>query len=167
MNLQTSKRILIIGSPGSGKSTLAGILEKKLSLPVIHLDQINWKNNKETLSSQEFDEKLISILSSRVWIIDGNYNRTLELRIQAADTVIWLDFPRLLCVHRVLKRYILGKFRESSYGNPNRLEKEFISFIWHFNKTNKPNMLFLMKKYEKNCQFYQIKRPKEIKQLFV
>ena len=39
------ERILIIGCSGSGKSRLARQLGQKLGLPVVHLDQLWWKEN--------------------------------------------------------------------------------------------------------------------------
>ncbi|GEL68179.1 AAA family ATPase [Marinilactibacillus psychrotolerans] len=139
------KRILIIGSPGSGKSTLAVQLSKQLDLPVVHLDKLNWKGDKNTLNSIEFDKVLEKVLKQDKWIIDGNYGRTLRKRIEHADTIIWLDLPRLICVYRICKRYIKGKITKSkAYGNPIQLEPDFLSFVWNFNRTNRPDILNIL-----------------------
>ncbi len=36
-------KILILGGPGSGKTTLANKLKKLFELPIINLDNINYK----------------------------------------------------------------------------------------------------------------------------
>ena len=52
------QRILIIGSPGSGKSTLAYQLHLKYQLPLYHIDQIQWLNNKNVITFEELKQKL-------------------------------------------------------------------------------------------------------------
>ena len=83
------KRILLIGCPGSGKSTLAKRIGKVTSLPVIHLDTIYWLPNWERRSIEEFDELLLNELNKEKWVIDGNYNRTLDLRVSYCDLIIY------------------------------------------------------------------------------
>ena len=85
------ERIMIIGCGGAGKSTLARKLGKKTGLPVIHLDQIYWSpGNWQHLEKEEFDTLLIKELEKQRWILDGNFNRTMELRLEKCDTVLIL-----------------------------------------------------------------------------
>ena len=94
------ERIVIIGCPGSGKSTLARELGEKLDLPVVHLDQIYWSpGNWQHLEKDEFDALLMQELQKPRWILDGNFNRTLELRLERCDTVIFLDFNRIFYLY--------------------------------------------------------------------
>lgn len=83
-----TKRIMVIGSPGSGKSTFARKLRDKSGLPLFYLDMIKHKPDRTEISSQEFDMKLMEILRHPEWIIDGNYQRTLDIRMKKADTII-------------------------------------------------------------------------------
>lgn len=127
------KKILIIGSPGSGKSTLAVQLAEQLNLPLIHLDKLNWLNNDTTLRKIEFDLALAEVLEKEQWIIDGNYNRTLSKRVEYADTIIWLDLPRVICIYGILKRYLKGKLiKKHLHGNPNKLEPDFFEICLEF-----------------------------------
>ena len=98
------KRILIIGSSGSGKSTLSRTLKEKLQLPVVHLDQLFWRAGWEHVTREEFDALLQTELEKDAWILDGNFDRTLPVRLTYADTVIFFDLPRLVCLWRVFKR---------------------------------------------------------------
>ncbi|WP_306795338.1 AAA family ATPase [Cohnella sp. GbtcB17] len=99
-------RILIIGSAGSGKSTLSQRISEELKLPVIHLDKYYWKPNWVPTPNEEWDNFVIEATNQEQWIMDGNYTRTLDLRLKRADTVIFLDLSRWLCLYRIIKRRI-------------------------------------------------------------
>lgn len=142
------ERIMIIGCGGSGKSTLARKLGTLTGLPVVHLDQIYWSpGNWEHLSNEEFDERLLEELSKPQWIIDGNFDRTMELRYSYCDTVIWLNYSRMTCVLGLLKRIITnyGKTRaDMAPGCNERFDFEFLKWIWNFNKEKRPRYLALL-----------------------
>lgn len=140
------KKILIIGSPGSGKSTLAVQLAEQLNLPLIHLDKLNWVDDNNTLKKTEFDLALAEVLNKEQWIIEGNYNRTLSKRVKYADTIIWLDLPRVICIWGILKRYLKGKLiKQQLHGNPNKLEQDFLKFVWNFKNTDRAVILKILK----------------------
>ena len=129
------QKILIIGSPGSGKSTFSFKLGKKLNIPIIHLDKLFWKEGWVNRSNGEFDSLLIKEMEKESWIIDGNYSRSLEMRLKKADTVIFFDYSRFVCLWRVLKRVITnnGKVRsDMAEGCPERFDWEFIKYVWSF-----------------------------------
>ena len=134
------KKILIIGCPGGGKSSFARELHKRTSLPLCHLDMLFWNADKTTVTRELLCERVRDVLSGDEWIIDGNFNRTIPLRLQYSDTVIWLDFPRLTCILGVLKRVITnyGKTRpDMGDGCPERFDFEFLRFVWGFNKKHR------------------------------
>lgn len=87
------KRILIVGCSGAGKSTLSVKLSDMLDLPVVHLDALFWNEGWMPTPKTEFREKLQQALEEPEWIIDGNFNSTMEMRATYADLVIFLDFP--------------------------------------------------------------------------
>ena len=135
------ERVMIIGCGGAGKSTLARKLGEKTGLPVVHLDQIWWEpGNWQHIEKPEFDEKLALELQKPRWILDGNFNRTIEARLAACDTVIYLDYPRLVCIKnwlgRVLKNW--GHRRPAMTEGCNEwIDPEFVKWIWNFNKNNR------------------------------
>lgn len=86
------RKVAIIGSGGAGKSTLARKLGEILDIPVYHLDAIFWRPNWEPIERDELIEKTMEIQETDDWIIDGNYNTTMDFRLQQADTVIFLHF---------------------------------------------------------------------------
>ena len=135
------ERIIIIGCGGSGKSTLARQLGEKLNLPVIHLDQIWWApGNWQHLDREEFDRRLMQELEKPQWIMDGNFNRTIEVRLEQCDTVIYLDMNRFVCLKSWLGRVIQnwGHARpDMAEGCKEWIDPEFAAWIWNFNKSNR------------------------------
>lgn len=98
------ERVIIIGSSGSGKSTLARALGEKTGLPVVHLDLHFWHPGWVGTPDLIWQEKIHEMVRQPKWILDGNYRRTLDTRLQAADTVVFLDLPRWLCAWRAIRR---------------------------------------------------------------
>lgn len=137
------ERVLVIGCGGSGKSTLSRKLGEKTGLPVIHLDKLFWHSGWVESTREEIDEKIVREMEKDCWIIDGNYMRTLPLRLQKCDTVIYLDFSTLRCICGVLRRVLTsyGKVRpDMGEGCPERFDWEFLKWVWRFNRENRPRL---------------------------
>jgi adenylate kinase family enzyme len=98
------RRIIVTGLAGSGKSTLSLALAAKTGLPVIHLDLHFWKPGWVAPSETEWREKQRDVLAGDAWIADGNYHETLDLRLEHADTVVFLDMPWWRCSGRAFLR---------------------------------------------------------------
>ena len=73
------QKVIIIGCPGSGKTTFAEKLNKITGLPLYYLDAIWHKPDKTHIARENFDEYISKIFNTPKWIIDGNYNRTMEM----------------------------------------------------------------------------------------
>jgi len=106
-------KVVVIGSGGSGKSTFSRQLSDRTGLPVYHLDALNWRPGWVATPKEEWDALMKQLVGKDTWIIDGNYGRTMDMRLAAADTIIFLDMPRHLCVYRIIKRRMMyrGKTR--------------------------------------------------------
>ncbi len=102
--LAIGRRVVVTGLAGSGKSTFAVALADKTGLPLIHLDLAFWKPGWVAPSEIEWREKQRTVLGGDAWIADGNYQETLDLRIERADTLVVLDMPWWLCSARALRR---------------------------------------------------------------
>lgn len=104
------KKIVIIGSPGAGKSTFAHALGHILDIEVFHLDRYFWQPGWKEYAREtriEIEQQLIK--GKDRWIIEGTYLGSSDSRLQAADTIIFLDMPPLLCLKQAVKRYITYK----------------------------------------------------------
>ena len=131
------ERIIIIGCGGAGKSTLARQLGEKLDIPVVHLDTLFWKPGWIEETAEEFDRKLAKELEKPKWIMDGNFNRTMPERVAKCDTIIYLDYNRLVCLWGVIKRNLTnrGKVRpDMGEGCPERIDFGFLKWVWNYNR---------------------------------
>lgn len=129
------RRVLVIGSGGAGKSTLARALGARLGLPVVHLDRLYWRPGWEETPLREWVPTVERILDGEAWVIDGNYGGTLERRLAACDTAVFLDLPRVLCLWRVVRRRVryAGRTRpDTAAGCPERLSWDFVRWIWRY-----------------------------------
>ena len=103
------KKIAVFGKPGSGKSTLSKSLATATGIKWHALDSILYKNNGESVERSVFEKIHLNLLSSESWIIDGlgpldAFNK----RLEAADTLIYIDLPYLLSYWLVTKRCLNG-----------------------------------------------------------
>jgi adenylate kinase family enzyme len=138
------KRVLILGPSGSGKSTLGEKLGRILDIPIIHLDQHYWKPNWVYTPKDEWGAKVNDLIKSESWIMDGNYTSTLRLRVSAADTVIFINIPRRLSYLRIFTRFprFRGRTRpDVTEDCPERIDLDFIRYIWNYPRTSKPVIL--------------------------
>ncbi len=144
------KKIMIIGCCGSGKSTLAKQLAKCIDLPLIHLDSEYWKPGWERPPKNEWEKRVKHLCTASSWVMDGNYFSTLSIRLAHADTVIFLDLNKFLCTYRVIKRALSSKQKvrsDMAQGCEERIDIEFIRFVWNFNKTMRPRIYELLESY--------------------
>ncbi len=138
------KRIAIIGSGGAGKTTLGRTLSERLGIPVIHLDAHFWTPGWVPTPREDWVQAERELMQPEAWIVDGNFFRTMDARLALADTVIFLDLPRLTCLARVLKRRVRyhGRSRpDMAAGCPEKIDLEFLRWIWDYPRTKRPAML--------------------------
>ena len=87
------RRIVVTGMAGAGKSTFARALSAKTGLPLIHLDIHFWKPGWLEPSEMEWRDTQRVLLAGDQWVVDRNYQTALDLRLERADTVLFLDTP--------------------------------------------------------------------------
>lgn len=138
------RRILVIGSGGSGKTTVAKQIAARTGLPLIHLDQLFWSPGWVPSPDSEWDRTIDELISRDAWVMDGNYGRTLPQRLAAADTIVFLDLPRVVCTWRILKRRFthLGASRpDVAPGCPEQLNFEFVHWVWTYPSRKRPEIM--------------------------
>jgi adenylate kinase family enzyme len=138
------RRIMVVGNAGAGKSTFARRLGAKLALPVIHLDAYFWRPGWQASEAQAWRQQLATLAAAPAWVMDGNYVNTYDIRMPRADTLVWLDHPRGLCMRRVLMRTIKGYGRrraDLAPDCPERFDMEFFRYVWNFPTEYRPRLI--------------------------
>ena len=154
------KKVIIIGCPGSGKSTFSRALHKITNIPLFHLDMMYWNEDRTEVEKAVFLERLENVIWKEEWIIDGNYSSTMELRLQACDTVIFLDYPLEVCLAGISERK--GKKRaDMPWVEPeNEDDEEFMEVVRNYSSKNRPEVMRLLEKYS-NREIYIFKSREE------
>lgn len=153
------KKIIVIGCPGSGKSYFSKKLKDILNYPIYHLDLIWNKLDKTTISREEFDSILNKIFLEDTWIMDGNYQRTLEMRINACDTIILLDFDLEVSLDGATSR--VGQQRDDMPWKEESLSEEFKNKILSFREEKLPEIYKLLDKYKEDKEIIIFKNREE------
>lgn len=130
------------------------------NLPLYHLDNIFWKEDRTHISREEFDERLLEILTKDSWIIDGDYSRTYEIRMKYADTIYFLDFPLEVALQGVESR--IGKPRSDIPWKEDIFDPEFKEWIINWYKDKRPWVIHLVDKYKTNKKIIVFKSRKEM-----
>lgn len=144
------KKVIVLGCPGSGKTTFAEKLNPCTGLPLYYLDAIWHKPDKTHISREEYDERLSEIFDTPEWIIDGNYRRTIEVRLQHCDTVFLFDLPTETCIQGATAR--LGKGRYDMPWIDTELDPKFKQEIENFPVKVLPEIYELIEKYKAGRQ---------------
>ena len=129
------KKVIVIGSGGAGKSTFSRQLGEVTGIPVIHLDRLYWRPNWDKMPKTEWEATIAGLIKNDSWIMDGNFGGTREMRMRAADTIIFLDVPRRVCLYRVIKRAIKYRGRnrpDMAKGCNEKLDFEFLGWVWNY-----------------------------------
>ena len=142
------RKVIVIGCPGSGKTTFAEKLNKITGLPLFYLDAIWHKPDKTHISREEYDKIVDDIFKLDEWIIDGNYKRTIEKRLQNCDTVFLFDLPVEVCIQGATER--IGKERYDLPWLEKELNPDFLRAIEEFSHRVLPSIYEILDKYKEN-----------------
>ena len=137
-------RILVVGSGGAGKSTLATRIAARTGLPLVHLDALYWQPGWVEPPKEDWKATVAALVAQERWVMDGNYGGTMAERVAAADTVVVLDLPRVVCLWRVVRRRVrmAGRQRpDMARGCPEHLSWAFARWIWTYPATRLPAIL--------------------------
>lgn len=85
-------KINVIGTSGSGKSTLSRRLAAQLNVPYIEMDSLYWLPEWQGRSDEAMNGLLVAALEKPGWVLDGNYNRTRDLKWRDVEMIVWVDY---------------------------------------------------------------------------
>jgi adenylate kinase family enzyme len=159
------KKVIIIGSGGAGKSTLSRKLSTALGIQVYHLDALYWKPGWNQTARDEWIKTIGNIIRQDAWIMDGNFGSTMEMRAEAADSIIFLDYSTPRCLYGIFKRRIMyhGKVRpDMNEGCPEKLDWEFVRWVAEYKRKKAPAIIDMLMKYrEQGKTIYHFTSPRE------
>ena len=153
------KKIIVIGCPGSGKSTFSKRLKEITNLPLYHLDMLYHYEDGSHITREEFKDKLKDIFKDDEWILDGNYQGTLEFRIRECDTIFLLDYPMEVCVKGA--EDIVGIKKDDIPWFEETLNEDFKKRIMKFSEECLPEIYGLIDKYKEEKEIIIFKTRKE------
>ena len=141
MDFKGINKISLIGGPSTGKSTLAENMGRKLDLPIIHIDAINYNANWEEVNPKKRDQIIMEKASGDKWVMDGTYMDTLSQRMKMSDLIIYLDYSTIAKLFGILGRAfrMKGTERKEIPGCNDKMDFEFIKFTlsWNSKKRKK------------------------------
>lgn len=134
--IQCMRRVNVVGNSGSGKTTLGKELASLMGCPFYEMDAFQHEPNWQIAPLENFREQVEEAVKEECWVMDGNYRKVRDLIWPHVDTVIWLDYPMLRCLGRVVRRTFRRWWRKEDlwHGNRERLFTQFFTgdslFLW-------------------------------------
>ena len=136
------ERVTIVGCGGSGKSYVARELGRLLDLPVIHMDAVYFDDQWNPLPMERFEAAQREFVAAPRWVVDGNYNSTLQVRLEAADTVVFMDLPTRVCLWGILSRQLHhGRGQNDQNGVYNRITGDVLRYVLGYRRKMRPKVL--------------------------
>ena len=166
------QRVAVIGCGGAGKSTLARALGQRLGLSVVHLDEEYWSPGWRPAEPAAWRTRQEDLVATDRWIIDGNYVSTLDVRLSAADTVVFLDMAPWRCAGQATRRVLAGRGRANTApGCLERLDRRHLSFlryiVWHFSRRVRPRVLHALTEHAPTTPVIRLTSPVEVRRFAV
>lgn len=163
-------RICIFGRPGSGKSTFALKLHKETNLPLYHLDKYFFTANWVEQDHQQFLSIQQEIIDQEKWIIDGNSLKSLEMRYARAQVCLYFNYPRWLCLIRLLKRILFKdpSIKDRADRCPEIIRWNLIKYMWTFEYRQNNRLINLITELRSRypaVQFIEIKSDNDLEKL--
>lgn len=145
------KRVVIIGPGASGKSTLARQLGEITGLRVIELDKVFWQPGLVETPRDHWVELQQKLVRENQWIMDGDLgpNDTIEVRLRAADTIIFLDFSIVRCAWRAVRR--------------SRERSDFWLWLLRYRRHSRPFLMKAISNHAATATVHLLRDPKAVR----
>jgi adenylate kinase family enzyme len=144
------RRVIVLGPGGAAKSTLARELGARLDLPVVELDTVFWSADLEPTPIAQWQVRQRALAGEPTWIMDGDLGPYDDLapRLEWADTVVILDFPRWRCAWRSLRR--------------SRQRMDYWRWLWRWPTESRPKLLAEIARYAPDATLTVLRRPRAV-----
>lgn len=109
------KKIAIFGKPANGKSTLSKKLASATGIQRYAVDSLLYEPSGEEVDRKHYEQRHQQVISGEQWIVEGfgpmNSLNSFYQRLDAADTLIYIDLPYSVTYWLVTKRLFMGLFK--------------------------------------------------------
>ena len=167
--IRIARRILVVGCSGGGKSTLSLEIAKRFGLPYISLDRdVFWLPGWVARDRGEQRNIIAGRILEEHWIMDGTNPSSFDIRLPRTDFVIWVRMPRLLCIWGAISRWAkwIGRTRpEMAPGCFEKLDLEFLRFIWTFEEKFSPRVAAGIAEHGPDVPVLQLKSRRQMREL--
>lgn len=165
-------KILILGTVASGKTFVARKLAQKFSIPIIHVDQIEFNIDLTKKDINQIREEITNAVSGPRWILDGHGPLDLlPMHLKNADMIVFLDFSFVLNILWLVNRQLRVLFfprRELPKGSNEWKKGHFKKMYETLKKQHRlmnPELLRILNKPENRSKLIHIKNREQLRQL--
>ncbi|MDI7863246.1 AAA family ATPase [Rhizobiaceae bacterium n13] len=167
--LRQANRIVVIGCSGGGKTTLSLRIAGALQLPFISMDrEFFWLPGWQNRTKPDERARIAVAAAGDRWVMDGTGSSSFDLRLPRAQFVLWVRMPRHLCLWGVVKRWLRWRGRSRPHmadDCPERLDPEFLRYIWTFERKVSPAIATALARYGADVPVYEVKSRAEMRAL--
>ena len=158
------ERVVILGPGGAGKTTVANELAERTGLPLVYLDRIFWRKSWAPAPRDEAERELAEAVEHERWILDGNFLASPCGRFERADTVVFLDLSRRLCLWRVLSRCVRDRSRSrADLPASEGFDLELLRWIWRYSRVDRPRVLELLEGLPEQVRVHRLRTRAEVR----
>jgi adenylate kinase family enzyme len=152
----TMDRIAIIGCGGSGKTVLAHRLAEHFGLDVTNLDALYYDDQWNPTPADKFAEIQRELVAADRWLIEGNYASSLPIRLERADTVIFLDLPARTCLYGIAQRRWRYRGGQHTDGVYDRITWSFIKYVIGYRRSMRPRVTTLLAQHGQHARYIRL-----------
>jgi adenylate kinase family enzyme len=145
------RRVVIVGPGAAGKSVLAARLGTITGLPVIELDKYFWQQGLAPAPPGQWAAIQRELVQQQSWIMDGDLgpNDVTDVRFEAADTIVFLDFSRFRCAWRAIRR--------------SRERADFWRWLWTYRRLSRPLIRQAIAAHADRAHVYVLPTPRAVR----
>jgi adenylate kinase family enzyme len=160
--LLRARRVLVLGSSGAGKTHLSRRLAQILGLEAIHLDDHFWQPDGRPSSDAEWRKISLELAAGDSWIMDGTYERSLDLRMSRAEAIVLLEYSSALCLERLLRREMQNpspQWTVRASRSRDRVDKDHVNYVSRYARATRPAVLASIERHGRGNSVVRLDSP--------